>query len=114
MPPLRVVYIHGIHAHPAEADYRHQWDAAVERLAYVQGIDTKMVYWADIRLGATPAMVAEAHARAKQRKMHRFARLRPQTNSVLGYAVSAIRRLDDGVRRRVTCFAAFRHAVSVA
>ncbi|MDP9239013.1 MAG: hypothetical protein M3P30_16730 [Chloroflexota bacterium] len=102
MPPLRVVYIHGIHGHPAAEDYRRAWDAALERLAYVQGIETKMVYWADIRLGAPPEMIAEAHARAKRRKMHRFGRVRPQTNSALGYAVSVFLHAVDPVIRRIT------------
>src|SRR3954453_3135476 len=102
MAALRVVYVHGIHGHPAEEDYRRQWDAALERLAYVQGIETKMVYWADIRLGATAEMIAEAHARARERKMHRFARVRPQTNSPLGYAVSFFLHTFDPVIRRIT------------
>jgi hypothetical protein len=102
MPPLRVVYIHGIHGHPAEEEYRRQWNAALERLAYVQGIETKMVYWADIRLGATPEMIAQAHARAKARTTRRFARIRPQTNSALGYAVSLALHLFDPMIRRIT------------
>src|SRR5205823_3437573 len=84
MSKLRIVYIHGIHNHPSEEEYRHAWDAALERLSYVRDIETKMVYWADIRLGATPEMVREAHARARRHRAHRFGRIRPQTNTPLG------------------------------
>jgi hypothetical protein len=101
-PALRVVYIHGIHGHPAEEEYRRAWDAALERLSYVRGIETRMVYWADIRQGATPEMVREAHRRARRRKGRRFARMRPQTNSALGYAVSWVLHLVDPVIRRIT------------
>ncbi len=102
MEALRVVYVHGIRGNPSEEQYRREWDAALERLSYVHGIETAMVYWADVRLGATPAMVRQARDRARQRKARRFARLRPQTNSVLGYAVSLALHLIDPVIRRIT------------
>jgi hypothetical protein len=53
MGKLRIVYIHGIHSKPPPDTYRAEWDAALRRLAYVDDIDTTMLYWADIRLGVT-------------------------------------------------------------
>jgi hypothetical protein len=102
MSKLRIVYVHGIHAKPAEDVYRAEWDAAVRRLSYVREIESAMMYWADIRLGLTAADVAEAHARARRRGEHRFARLRPQTNSPLGYAISLVLHAVDPAIRRIT------------
>lgn len=97
-----MLYIHGMHRHPPEAEYRAAWDAALARMAYVPQVETRMLYWADIRLGATPAQIAEAHARARSRGEHRFGRLRPQTNSPLGYAVSLALHLAGPVIRAIT------------
>jgi hypothetical protein len=102
MSELSAVYVHGIHAKPAEAVYLAEWDAAVRRLAYVGEIRSTMMYWSDIRLGVTPAMVREAHDRARKRREHRFHRLRPQTNSPLGYAISFALHAADPVIRRIT------------
>lgn len=102
MSSLRVLYVHGIHAHPAEPTYRAAWDAALRRLAYVSDIETKMVYWADIRLGLPPDALPTAHARARERRDHHFQRIRPQTNSPLGYAVSLALHLIDPAIRRIT------------
>jgi len=99
---LRVLYVHGMHRHPPEAEYRAAWDAALARMAYVPEVETRMLYWADIRLGVTPQQVAEAHARARSRGEHGFGRLRPQTNSPLGYAVSLALHLAGPVIRRIT------------
>jgi hypothetical protein len=99
---LRVLYVHGMHRHPPEAEYRAAWDAALARMAYVPEVETRMLYWADIRLGVTPQQVAEAHARARSRGEHRFGRLRPQTNSPLGYAVSLALHLAGPVIRAIT------------
>ena len=102
MAPLRIVYIHGIHGKPPPDAYHAEWDAALRRLAYVDDIDTTMLYWADIRLGATPAMLRDARARATHRGASRFSRMRPQTNSPLGYAISFALHLFDPVIRRIT------------
>jgi hypothetical protein len=102
MSKLRIVYVHGIHGKPAEETYRAEWDAAVRRLSYVREIASTMMYWADIRLGLTPAEVAEAHAHARRRGAHRFGRLRPQTNSPLGYAILLVLHAADPAIRRIT------------
>lgn len=98
---MRVVYIHGLHAHPAEAAYRGAWDAALRRQAYVRDIETRMVYWADIRLGLDAGEAGAARRRAHERRA-RFTRLRPQTNSLLGYIVSAALHVADPAIRRIT------------
>ncbi len=101
MSGLRVVYIHGIHSHPDEASYRAEWDAALRRLAYVPEIETKMVYWADVRNGVTAAMVDAAKARAKARGgLHQ--RMPPKGNTPLGYAISFVLHTIDPVIRRIT------------
>ncbi len=102
MSKLRIVYVHGIGGKPPEEVYRAEWDAALRRLAYVREIDSTMMYWSDVRLGVTPAMLRAAHARARHEKQHRFARLRPQTNSPLGYAISLVLHLIDPAIRRIT------------
>lgn len=102
MTKLRIAYVHGIHGKPPEEVYRAEWDAAVRRLAYVREIQSTMMYWSDIRLGVTAEMVREAHARAKREHQHDFTRLRPQTNSPLGYAISAVLHLVDPAIRRIT------------
>ena len=100
MGKLRIVYVHGIHGKPPEEIYRAEWDAALQRLGYVRDIESTMMYWSDIRLGLTPAEVAAAHAEARKRREHRFGRLRPQTNSPLGYAISlALHAFDPAIRR---------------
>jgi len=102
MDKLRIAYVHGVHAKPPEPVYRAEWDAAVRRLAYVREIESTMMYWSDIRLGVTPEMVREAHRRARHEKQHGFGRLRPQTNSPLGYVISAVLHLVDPAIRRIT------------
>jgi hypothetical protein len=102
MSELRIVYVHGIHGKPAEAIYVAEWDAAVRRLAYVREVTSTMMYWSDIRLGVTPAMVREANARARAQKAHRFHRLRPQSASPVGYLISAALHFVDPVIRRIT------------
>ncbi|MBF6600941.1 MAG: hypothetical protein IVW36_10575 [Dehalococcoidia bacterium] len=102
MSALRIVYVHGIRGKPAEQVYLAEWDAAVRRLSYVREIASTMLYWSDIRLGVTPAMVAAAAARARERGQHRFHRLRPQTNSPLGYVISLGLHLVDPVIRHIT------------
>lgn len=102
MDNLRVVYIHGIHSHPGEATYRAEWDAALRRLAYVPEIETKMVYWADIRLGVTAQMVQDAKARAAKRGVPPMPRFQPQSRTPLGYAIAGAMHLIDPVVRRIT------------
>lgn len=101
MTPLRIVYIHGIRTKPPEPEYHAEWDAVLRQSGYVTDIETRMMYWADIRLGLTPDVLREAKARAKERKAPRWSHLRPQTNSPLGYAIAFVLRLFDPVIRRV-------------
>ena len=101
MTTLRIVYVHGIRGKPPEPEYHAEWDAVLRRNGYVTDIETRMMYWADIRLGLTPDVLREAKARAKARKAPRWSHLRPQTNSPLGYAIAFALRLLDPVIRRV-------------
>jgi hypothetical protein len=102
MSAIRVAYVHGIHGKPAPEVYRREWDAALRRLAYVREVESAMLYWSDIRNGVTENMVRQAHARARKLGQHRFHRLRPQTNSPLGYAVSLGLHILDPAIRRIT------------
>lgn len=99
---LRLLYVHGVHDHPPEAQYRAQWDAALRRQAYVSDIETRMMYWADIRLGLTEDTVRRARTRANKQNAAHFHRLRPQTDSPLGYAISLVLHLADPAIRRIT------------
>lgn len=101
MAPLRIVYIHGIRGKPPEPEYHAEWDAALRHSGYVAGGETRMMYWADIRLGLTPEVLRAAKAHAKERRARRWVHLRPQTNSPLGYAIAFVLRLADPVVRRV-------------
>ena len=101
MSTLRIVYIHGIRSKPPEPQYHAEWDTALRRSGYVTDVETRMMYWADIRLGLTPDVLREAKAHAKERKAPRWSHLRPQTNSPLGYAIAFVLRLVDPVIRRV-------------
>ena len=101
MSALRIVYVHGIRGKPPEPQYHAEWDAALRRAGYVDDVETRMVYWADIRLGLTPEVLREAKAHAKERKARPFMRLRPQTNSPLGYVISFVLRLFDPLIRRI-------------
>ena len=102
MSTLRIAYVHGIHGKPPAEVYRAEWDAALRRLAYVREIDSTMMYWSDIRLGLTPEAIAAAHAHARRHGEHRFGRLRPQTNSALGYLISLVLHVADPAIRRIT------------
>ncbi len=101
MTPLRIVYVHGIRSKPPEPEYHAEWDAALRRSGYVADVETRMMYWADIRLGLTPEVLREAKAHANEHKAPRWSHLRPQTNSPLGYAIAFVLRLIDPVIRRV-------------
>ncbi len=102
MSSLRILYVHGIRGKPPEPQYHAEWDAALRRSGYVSDIETLMMYWADIRTGLTPEVLREAKEHAKEHKAPSFTRLRPQTNSPLGYVISFVLHLLDPVIRRVT------------
>ncbi len=101
MTPLRIVYVHGIRGKPPEPQYHAEWDAALRQGGHAADFETRMVYWADIRLGLTPAVLREAKEHAKERKARHFSRVRPQTSGPLGYVVGFVLRLFDPVIRRV-------------
>ncbi len=102
MAPLRIVYVHGIHQHPPEPAYHAEWDAALKRQALLPDIETKMVYWADIRAGITDEMVREAKKRAQKRGQHTIARIQAKANSRIGYIIALFMHLLDPAIRRIT------------
>ena len=101
MEHLRILYVHGIRSKPPELEYRAEWDAALRRGGYVPDIETKMLYWADIRLGLTPEVLAEAKKHAAEHKTRPFARIRPQTGGLLGKLIGFVLHAIDPVIRRV-------------
>src|SRR4051794_21443727 len=84
MPPLRIVYVHGIHGHPPEPQYQTEWDTALKRQALLTDVETRMVYWADIHTGLTDDMVRVAKKRARQRGTHTIARIQAKATSRIG------------------------------
>jgi hypothetical protein len=102
MERLRILYVHGIRSKPPADEYQAEWDAALRRGGYVPDIDTRLLYWADIRLGLTPEVLRRARRRAATLKVRPFARVRPQTNSLLGKVISLALHFFDPVIRRIT------------
>lgn len=102
MERLRILYVHGIRSKPPADEYRAEWDAALRRGGYVPGIETRLLYWADIRTSLTPEALADAKKHAAERKTRPFPRVRPQTNSPLGKLMSLVLHALDPVIRRVT------------
>lgn len=102
MNRLRILYVHGIRSKPPADEYRAEWDAALRRGGYVPDIETRLLYWADIRDGLTPQALAAARKHAASRKTRPFARVRPQTNSLLGKLIALALHAADPVIRRIT------------
>jgi hypothetical protein len=102
MERLRILYVHGIRSKPPADEYQAEWDAALRRGGYVPDIETRLLYWADIRDGLTPEALAAAKKHAAEHKARPFARVRPQTNSLLGKLISLVLHAFDPMIRRVT------------
>jgi hypothetical protein len=102
MTTLRILYVHSIRGKPPEPEYHAEWDAALRRSGYISDIETRMMYWADIRDHLTPEVLREAKQDARTNHTRPFARMRPQTNSPLGYVISFVLHLLDPVIRHVT------------